>query len=118
MKHNYTFNVGRAVKLNIETGINILDGDLVALQLTNEYTNYVEENDGSTDVEKILHADKLKNKITMQEFKYAKYIIPYFCDDNIDVEELTFDELMDFYDQFKKVHASAFRGQKSTDTGK
>lgn len=126
----YKFNVGRAIKLNVEQGINILDGDLTVSKLISDFKklnnerltiasdNNLEADSKIEQLEPIIkRLSILQNDIKISEWEYAQTLIPYFAEEEIDVNELEFSQCEEFYNELQKVYKSAFEKQES-DTGK
>lgn len=122
----YKFNIGRALKLNTEKGINILDGNLKASDLIIEHTKINkmrkskddEEYNEEIDNEQLMKLLKIKNAITMSEWVYVSEIINYFSESPIDIDELEIETIHEFYDEMNRIHTSAFEKPKSGGKGK
>lgn len=113
----YKFTVGRAVKLQTEEGINILDGNLEYQQIQAEIANCLNKDGEYKNSEKEKEADRLVGLRKMIEFKYACTVMPYFATEKINVDDITADDINNFYDELAANFKTAFIGE-GKDTGK
>lgn len=139
----YTFTVARALKLEREKGINILNGSKKANELQDELQDFLPKiveletsltalNEKETlnkneeirkkEVESELlkystKIDRLKNTAKVEKFKYYTQIIPYFVVGEINIEEFEASNFEHFEEELTANIRSIFTSPKS-DTGK